>query len=103
MPAQVAWQPDSLRGVERPVPSPSSKGSGRIAGLNWLPDGRALAAMDHRGNLAFFDTAGRSVPITLQRHSLQVRSPVGQAISLYLMNFCFADQGRIHALLCSSA
>ena len=99
MPTQVAWQPDSLRGGERHAPSTSSKGSGQIAGLDWLPDGRALAVMDQRGNLSFFDTAGRSIPITLQRHSLQVRAPVGQAMSLYLMTFCLAEQGRINALL----
>lgn len=85
MPAQVAWQPYSLRGVERPAPSPSDHGSGRIAGLNWLPDGQALAVMDQQGNLSFFDAAGRFIPFTLPGHSLQVRAPVGQAIPFFCL------------------
>lgn len=83
MPAQVAWQPYSLRGFERPAPSLSSKGSRRIASLIWLPDGQALAVMGQQGNLAFFDAAGRFIPFTLPGHSLQVRAAVGQAISFF--------------------
>ena len=95
MPAQVAWHPYSLRGVELPAPSPNSKGYGRIAGLSWLPDGQALAVVDQQGNLAFLDAAGRFISFTLPGHSLQVGAAVGQAISfLYLMKASGKVQGE---------